>query len=187
MAETKRDRAQKRQFAGQQEGEVVELMTRRFPIVLRKQLIFGLLIILVGMIPWAIATANEYSWQGLADGWLLFGVLALAFYWLRAWVGYYYSIYLLTNKRLMVVTQRGFFNRKVKELALTNIQNVNYEVTGMQAAMFGFGEVEVATLSGAGGLKLKYVHHPADFQQAVLAHVHHGNQVLSTKPEQLYF
>jgi uncharacterized membrane protein YdbT with pleckstrin-like domain len=145
---------------------------------MRKQLIFGLLIILVGMIPWAIATANEYSWQGLADGWLLFAVLVLVFYWLRAWVGWYYSIYLLTNKRLMVVTQRGFFNRKVKELALSNVQNVNYEVNGIQAAMFGFGRVEVETLSGGGGMKLNYVHHPAEFQQAVLAYVHHSNKNL---------
>lgn len=173
--ETKRDRAQKRQFAGQQDGEEIILMTRRFPVVLRRPLLFGLVIILIGLIPWSIATANLYSWQGLATGWLLFALVVLFFYWLRAWVGWHYSIYMITNKRLMVVTQTGFFNRKVKELALTNIQNVNYQINGFQAAMFGYGEVEVETLSGGGGMKLRYVHHPVDFQQAILKFVHHAS------------
>ncbi len=172
--ESKRDRAAKRQFAGQQAGEEVQVLTRKFPVVLRRPLIYGLLIILVGMIPWAIATANAYSWEGFAIGWLLFAIAVLAFYWLRAWVGWYYSIYMITNKRLMVVTQRGFFNRLVKELALSNIQNVNYQVNGVQAAMFGYGVVEIETLSGGGGMKLGYVHHPADFQQAILRYVHHS-------------
>lgn len=165
---TKKHRAKKRAFAGQQEGEEVILVGRRFPIVLRIQLIVGMLIIVVAMLPWAIATGNNYSWLVYANWFLLFGMLVLGFYWLRTWVSWYYTIYVLTSYRIMIINQHGFFGREVSELALSNIQNVNYKIKGMQASIFGFGDVIVETLSGGEPLLLNYVHKPVKYQQAIL-------------------
>ena len=165
---TKKHRAKKRSFAGQQEGEEVILVMHRFPVVLRKQLIIGMLMIVVFMLPWGIATGNAYDWQIYSVWFLLLGVLVLGFYWLRTWVGWYYTIYVLTSYRIMIITQHGFFGREVSELALSNIQNVNYKIKGMQASIFGFGDVVIETLSGGEPLQLDYIHGPVQFQQSIL-------------------
>jgi len=165
---TKQSRAKKHSFAGKQDGEEVILVEHRHPIVLRRQLIIGMLVILVIILPWAIATANVYDWQVYANWFLLFGMFGLAFYWFRAWVGWYYSVYVLTTYRIMIVEQRGFFSREVSELALTSVQNVNYKIKGIQASMFGFGDISIDTLSGSDPLQLKTVHKPVRYQQAVL-------------------
>lgn len=75
----------------------------------------------------------------------------------------------------MIVRQSGFFTREVADLALNNIQNVNYKIKGIQGAMFGFGTLKIETLSGAGGFSLKYVYKPAVLQREIMQAVHnHG-------------
>lgn len=173
---SKRDLSRERQFPGQHEDEQVVAVVRQYPVVLRIPLIIGLVIILVGMVPWALASNYVYSLVAPSATfmWICFAVLA--FYWLRCWAGWYYSVYVLTTGRLIVIQQKGFFNRLVSELALNNVQNVNYHINGFNAALFGFGDILVQTLSGSGNLDLKLVHHPAVFQQQILDAVHkHGS------------
>lgn len=173
---TKRDNARRSSsILGRQDEDIISV-TRQFPIVMRRQLIIGMLIILFGMLPWSYATGNVLDWAPQATWWMILVFAALIFYWFRTWVGWYYSIYMLTSVRVVAIRQKGFFNRRVEELALNNVQNVNYHITGFQAALFGYGDIDVQTLSGSGGLKMTVIHHPADLQQAILAAVHkHGS------------
>lgn len=184
MADTKphikREISHDRQFAGQHDGEQVIAVVRQFFVALRRPLLFGMIIIVVGMSPWALA--NNYAYSQVSNTatfmWICFGILLL--YWLWHWIGWYYSVFILTSSRLMVIKQKGFFNRSVSELALNNIQSVNYHINGFNAALFGFGDIQVQTLSGSGTMDLKIVHHPAVFQQQILDAVHHHG---STPPE----
>lgn len=165
---TKQSRARKHSFAGQQADEVVILVEHQHPIVMRRALIWGMLILLGVTIPWAIATVNFNDWVVYTNWFILFGFLVLGFYWLRTWVGWYYSIYVLTSTRIMIVRQRGFFSREVSELALSNIQNVNYKIVGVQGSLLGFGTVTVETLSGSKPFRLRTVTKPVRMQQAIL-------------------
>ena len=165
---SKRETAHQERAAGDFENEDVLRVVRQFPIVMRHPLIWGMLLILVAMVPWSIAFGNAYSWVDYSYGWMLAIVLILLFYWLRTWVGWYYSIYVLTEKRIVVTTQKGFFSRSVSELALNNIQNVTYAQEGLQAAIFHFGSISIQTLSGSGGFDLKYIHHPERFARAII-------------------
>lgn len=72
----------------------------------------------------------------------------------------------------MVVKQNGFFTREVMDLALHNIQNVNYSIKGLQGAMFGYGKLDIDTLSGSGSLQLEYVHKPAKLQKQIMDEVY---------------
>lgn len=172
---TKRARAKARSFAGQHDDEQVILVEHRHPIVMRRQLIVGMLIILVGLLPWAwsMSTASDLQW--LANWFLFIAVAILVFYWLRTWVGWFYTVYVLTNTRIMIVKQRGFFNREVSELNLHNVQNVNYKINGLQASLFGYGNITIETLSGGNPLQLKTVSKPVRLQQAILEVIHRTN------------
>ena len=135
---------------------------------MRRPLIWGMLIILAGLIPWAIAIGNLYSWASQSVLWLSFCVFVLIIYWLRTWVGWYYSVFVLTDKRIVITRQKGFFDRTVSELALNNIQNVTYSIKGIQAVMFHFGDINIQTLSGSGGFDLRIIHKPENFAKAII-------------------
>ncbi len=180
MQEHKRERIKKRIKITDADEKVITVQ-RQFPIVLRRSLIFGLIIVTLGILPWVFAFGLTLSWLNISYYWMLACAIFLILYWLRAWVGWHYSIYVLTNDRLMVVKQNGLFTREVADLALHNIQNVNYKIKGLQGAMFGFGTVNIDTLSGSGGFKLTYVHKPAKLQKMIMEEVHKTSPANDTK------
>jgi hypothetical protein len=68
------------------------------------------------------------------------------------------------------VIQEGLFGKSVIDLGLSKIQNISYNVEGLNAAMFGFGTIVVQTY--VGDLVLDRLHHPSHIyeklQEAVL-------------------
>lgn len=170
----KRELANKRKAAATagHGDEIVIAVVRQFVIALRRPILFGGTMLVLVMLPWALA--NNFA-TGLVEEtagimWLGFGLAFLYGFW--HWVGWYYSVYVLTNKSLTIITQKGFFNRKVSDMELHNIQSVNYHIDGFNASLFGYGNVLVQTLSGAGDMELKYVHKPAVLAKQIIDAVH---------------
>jgi len=64
---------------------------------------------------------------------------------LYAFVNYYLNVYIITDQRLVDISQEGFFNRKISELHLRQVQDVNAQVKGIVATFLHFGDVDVQT------------------------------------------
>lgn len=172
----KRDLSHSRQFPGQHDDEKVLAVVRQFIVALRHQIVIGGMVIVLVMLPWSLSNNFATGLVGITTNFMLLGFLAFFGYALWQWASWYYSVFILTSSRLIVIKQRGFFNRQVSELALNNVQSVNYHINGFNASVFGYGNVRVQTLSGSGDLDLNFVHHPAVFQQQILSAVHaHGS------------
>lgn len=140
-------------FEGQQEGEEVLFVFRRHPIAMRKG--FYLL-----FFPFLIASIPVLVWpENLNNLWVAFGGLGLGLLlFFYQWMGWYYSVFIVTNHRLRQVAQKGFFNRSVIDLGVSKIQNLSYNVPGATAALLGYGTIVVQTY--VGDLFLNKVHHP---------------------------
>ena len=148
-------------FRGQYDDEEVLFMFRKHPVVMRKGLILFMLAILLGTIPSFVKPEMSYFFGGLAGGFIL-GILVM----LPSWVYWYFSVYIVTDQRFIQSTQKGFFNKKVIDLALNQIQMVNYEVAGVQETLLGFGTITVQTY--VGNLVIHDVHKPAHIQHELL-------------------
>jgi hypothetical protein len=154
-------------FPGQHEGEEVELLFRQHPLVMRKALVIGLVLLLVGVVP--LDFPQVYTSEPLSSFFIKFAfttffvVLAAWFY---RWIGWYYTVYIVTSERIIEVKQKGFFNRKVNEWQLDGIQNVNYEIGGFQAVLFGFGDIFARTYIG--DLEMKTIHKPGEIHEQLL-------------------
>jgi uncharacterized membrane protein YdbT with pleckstrin-like domain len=171
-AKQKAPRAEKL-FPGQHEGEEVELLFRQHPLVMRKALIVGLLAILLAVLP--LDFPQVYSSNSLSAFFLRVVIvvpLIVLAAWFYRWVGWYYTVYIVTNERIIEVKQKGFFNRKVNEWQLDGIQNVNYEIGGFQAVLFGFGDISARTYIG--DLEMKTIHKPAEIHEQLLNAVRRG-------------
>lgn len=152
---------QKKAFKGQYDDEEVLMVFRKHPVVMRRGLIGFMFAILLGTIPSFIWVDFAVFYGGLAAGFAL-GALIM----LPSWVYWYFSVYIVTNQRFIQITQKGFFHKKVVDLALNQIQMVNYEISGMQETLLGFGTMSVQTQ--VGDLVIHNVHKPSEVQHELL-------------------
>ncbi len=142
----------KTEFNGQFPDEKVLLVFKRHPIVMRKGLIILMITILGGALI-GLFTSRSAETMGefftkffspVGYGFLI-GSIALFYYW----IGWYYSICVVTDQRFIQFTQKGIFkSRSVNDISLTRILSVNYEVKGMVETLLGFGTIIIQTLVG---------------------------------------
>lgn len=148
-------------FEDQFDDEEVLFMFRKHPVVMRKGLIISMLAILLGTVPALIKPEMSYFIGGLIGGFILAIIL-----YLPSWIAWYYSIFIVTDQRLIQITQKGLFHRSVVDLTPAQIQMVNYQVSGLQETLLGFGTIMMQTY--VGDLVIHDVHHPAKIQKKLL-------------------
>ena len=150
-------------FEGQFDDEEVLYVFRRHPIVMRKGLVFGMLGPLAGVIPAAIRPTLGF---GFFFGGLAAGIILGFLIFFPAWIAWYFSVFIVTNQRFIQITQKGLFHRAVSDLALNQIQSVNYEIAGFQQTLLAFGTIKIQ--SYIGDLVIREVHHPAKVQKKLV-------------------
>lgn len=132
-----------KEFDGQYDDEEVLFIFRHHMIKMRKAFYLLLIPFLIASLPVLIWPENPnnliVAFAGLGIGLLLF------FY---HWMGWYFSIFIVTNQRLRQITQKGFFNRSVIDLGLSKIQNISYNIPGLSASIFKYGTLVVQTYVG---------------------------------------
>ena len=173
MAEQKPDKY----FDDQFEDEEVLFVFRKHPIVMRKGLIIGAFAPLLGVIPAAIKPSLGFGWffGGLAIGILAWLVILFPF-----WISWYYSVFIVTDQRLIQITQKGLFHKTVVDLTLNQIQMINYQIAGLQETLLGFGTIMMQTY--VGDLIIHEVHHPARIQKRILKILRDKGVVTNTLP-----
>jgi hypothetical protein len=153
--------ASEKQFPGQHDGEEVKFVFRQHPLVMRKALIGGLLVVLLAVVPLDFPQIYSVDWlAGILFKAMLIVVVGVFVVWFWRWVGWYYTLYIVTDRRILEIRQKGFFDRKVNEWQLDGISNVNYHIGGFQAVIFGFGNITARTYIG--DLEMKTIHKPAE-------------------------
>ena len=85
------------------------------------------------LITWAIA------------GWLVITLMASY----AIWTHYYLDLWVITDRRIIVVDQIGFFNRKVSSFRLERMQDIKVSIRGILATFLNFGTLRAQTASSA--------------------------------------
>jgi uncharacterized membrane protein YdbT with pleckstrin-like domain len=151
-------------FEDQFDNEEVLYVFHKHPIVMRKGLVFGMIGPLLGILPAAIRPDLGFGafFGGLAAG-LVLGLIVFA----PSWIGWHFSVFIVTDQRFIQITQKGLFHRAVADLSLAQIQSVNYDVSGIEETLLGFGTIKMQTY--VGDLVIHDVHHPARVQKRLLS------------------
>lgn len=164
----KATKEKKKHFREQFDEEDVLLVFRKHPVVMRKGLILGMLGLLIGPLYTLILTfVNAENPPSIS--FFFFSVLAGFFLgallMLPSWVRWYFSIYIMTSHRFIQQT-RSLLQVNVVDLSLDQIQMINYQISGLQETLLGFGTIIVQTY--VGDLIIKDVHHPAKVQKKMV-------------------
>lgn len=166
----------KKQFEDQLDGEETLYIFRKHPIVMRKGLILSLFALVLGVLPSLVRPEYSYLYGGLAAGALL-GLLIF----IPSWISWYFSVYIVTDQRLLQIKQKGFWTRSVVDMNLNQIQMVNYKVAGIQETMLGFGTIMMQTF--VGDLVIHDVHHPEKTQKKILGILRDKGALTSPPPQ----
>lgn len=153
-------------FADQLDDEEMLFIFRKHPVVMRKGLIIGMLGILLPVLYVGILTyvrPNNPPSFGFFFGSIGVGLILGLILMFPSWVGWYFSIFIVTDQRFIQVSQKGMFHRSLVDVSLNQIQMVNYEIAGFQETLLGFGTIMMQTYMG--DLVIHYVHHPAKIQK----------------------
>lgn len=133
------------------EGENITKVYRRHKLVLLFELIplvfFAFII---------IAAAYLFAYF-LAEKFLVFlplvflvAIIFLHQLWIIAFMylaDFYLDVWILTNKRLVFVEQKGMFSRTVIEFDLGNIQDIASDVHGVLPTLLHYGNIRIHTAS----------------------------------------
>lgn len=160
-------------FSDQFDDEEMLYLFRKHPVVMRKAIIVASLVMLLGTLPALIQPTYVMFFGGLGAGIALFSIIM--FY---AWIGWNYSVYIVTDQRFIQVSQKGLWRRSLVDIGLDKIQTVSYEVNGLQETLLGFGTIVIQTYVGE--LVIHDVHHPQKTQKKMTSILrdlgYHGNK-----------
>lgn len=163
------DKGSMKYFEGQFDDEEVLYVFRRHPIVMRKGLIISLSswligpLIIVGLTylqPDNPPTMFAFFVALVAS--MLFGLILLT----PSWISWYFSLFIMTTQRFIQISQKGFFHSSFADMNLSQIQQINYEINGIQETMLGFGTIKLQTYLGE--LVIHDIHHPAETQKRIV-------------------
>jgi hypothetical protein len=77
--------------------------------------------------------------------WLLLSSLAAV----ATWTHYYLDLWVITDRRIIVIEQVRFFNRKVSNFRLERLQDIKVTIKGIIPTLLNFGTVRAQTASSA--------------------------------------
>jgi uncharacterized integral membrane protein len=173
--------AQKREklFDDQFDDEEVLFVFRKHPVVMRKGLVLASVVILLGTLPALVKPELSFFFGGLAVGFFLSFVV-----FFPSWIAWYYSIFIVTDKRLIQIARKGLFHKTVVDMNLTQIQSMNYQISGIQETLLKFGTIMIQTYMG--DLVIHDVHHPEKVQKTIASILREqGISTAALSPEQM--
>ena len=108
--------------------------------------VFGFMLVQLVPVPAALAsfivTGTPVIIFSLA-AWLLLTTIAAA----TSWTGYYLDLWILTDRRIIVIDQITYFNRKVSNFRLERLQDINVSISGLIPTLLNYGVIRAQTAS----------------------------------------
>lgn len=77
----------------------------------------------------------------------LFWYMALAFFAYEQFLVWFYSVYIVTNERVIDVNFYGLLYKDVKTAQISRIEDVSYSQRGLLSSFFNYGSVTIETAS----------------------------------------
>jgi uncharacterized membrane protein YdbT with pleckstrin-like domain len=165
-------------FPGRQPDEKVLMVIRKHPIVyIRSVMVFlvaAILPLIVFLMIWSGSfplaqgeTANVVGYLG-ASLYFLYSLALLVV----SFINDEFDLFILTDHRLIDITQVSFLKRTVATTPLNQIQDTSSDINGILGTILNFGTVEVQTAAGlASSFTIDNVPDPALVARTILNEV----------------
>ncbi len=176
-----------RHFPGQRNGEKVEMILRKHWIIhvyaLLRFLFIGIApaLIMVFLISRFMHSGNGFFDLSLA---FLFAFLSFTLlYSLICWLNDDLDIVVVTNERVIDITQVTLLDRDTSEASLRQIQDVKGQIKGILGTILTFGTISVRTANDISVFELDHVHRPILNSSKIMSYIKTGAYIKVRKDE----
>lgn len=156
-----------------QSDEKIVMKARRHWFVVFREIVSMLFMLLVpAIVSVPISNLDIITIRG--DGLYLFLAIEsmwALFVWLmfsKFWVNYYLDVWIITNKRLIDIEQKGFFNREVSTLNLEKIEDISVAVKGIIPTLLKYGQITVQTAAESREFMMRMAKDPIEIKNTLL-------------------
>lgn len=147
------------------ESENLVKLIRRHPVTFTGSVFQSFLIfLLIGAGGYFVL--NIYQ-KNIKETALIIGFLIGLFYLLYNWLNWIRIVYIITDEHIIDIHVKGLFRKTVTEIEFSDVHEVLYEITGIIATLFKFGNVLVKTMEGT--LVMNSVHKPEEVYKVITA------------------
>lgn len=95
-------------------------------------------------------------------------LISLWIFFFLIWTDYYLDIWIITNKRIIDIEQKGLFHREISSFRLDNIQDVTINIAGIFATLIGFGDIHVQTAGEHEQFIIRSANEPEDIKRLIV-------------------
>ncbi len=137
-------------FESQEANETIILLLRAHPITTLKGIVIGILLALVPFLlfiqpiffPLPLTPSDLHRFYLIIT--MVFELVAIG-YTFEQFLLYYFSVYIVTNIRVVDIYFSSLLSKKVSETQLGEIEDVTYTQNGVFRSIFNFGDVIIQT------------------------------------------
>jgi len=105
------------------------------------------------------------QWGAIGSA-LLVVLFAIGAFWLfRTWRIWYFSMLVMTDRRLVIIDQRGILDRAVSQVNLDKINDISYRKRGALQTIFDVGSMFIQISNSPDKIELKNIYDPSKRQQ----------------------
>lgn len=152
---------------GEEIREKVLIFMRPHPVSFLDNLIF---LIVAFLLPFIIIPV----WLSTVERTQVIILISCVYYllWLDIafieWVKFYYSLIVVTEKHLIVVNQKGIFNRKILQCNLNELEESTSHMKGLMSNLFNYGTIEIQTAGPHDQILIKNIPNPFNISQRIM-------------------
>ena len=157
-------------FDGKKQGENILVFTRRHWFVLLGTVVVG---IFASILPLLLVVLGakilvEYNLSGVfALTWIIY-IMTIWFYVFYKLTMYTLDTWIVTDERILDISQIGLFRRKVSELHLTSIEDTSVHTDGFVQSYLNFGDVEIQTAGATQRFMFDDVPKPLEIKDIIM-------------------
>lgn len=172
-------------FEGEDEGEKVLLTLRKHPVTnLKWFLIFLLLLVLPLVVETVLAEdVLNYVPLGFQIVTVIFWYIFVFGYFLTSYLVWFYSVYIVTNRRIVDIDFHDFLSKRFSEAPLRNIEDITHHYVGVFQPIFDYATIQIQTAAESKEIEFEMVPDPANTQDFIsdLVTKHYYGKDLETK------
>lgn len=161
------------------QGEKVKMKIRKHWFVLFERVVILVFIFIAPFILYVFVAgkvtsigANQTIFLSLTPSLFVFLIATWSLLiWMKLasiWTDYYLDMWIVTNRRIVDIEQKGFFNREVSTLPIERIQDVTIEVKGVVATVLNFGNIHVQTAGESREFSIRGIPDPRNTKEIIL-------------------
>lgn len=159
-----------------QEGENIDIKARKHWFSLFRDSVGIFIVYLLPFIGWGFLNNQTGAPALVVDSSLLIFLssawtLVMWAKFFGVWTDYYLDIWIVTDRRIVNIDQKGLFSREVSTLRIERIQDVTFEMNGVVETVLGFGDVHVQTAGETREFVIKGIANPENIKRKILGHI----------------